>query len=199
MRDGARRCLVLVAVILTGCTVAPDVTTPAGGSLTTASTARLAVPPPLFGPDGQVRFAATVSKEVQAEDSTTGAVRWTHPTPVLAAGSSLHWRLLVASDGSSVYLQEVLDGVSPTYLGTRRVDARTGVELASDIKFEIYWYDNVVLWTALTPRGDLQMAIERARAAGGGYRLRTFDPLTLKMITDVPQPTPPAPPVHSAT
>ena len=127
------------------------------------------------------------------------AVRWTLPTPAPPGDSSLRWRVLPATDGSSVYVQAVLDGGSPTYLGTRRVDARTGIELASDIKFEIYWYDNVVLWTALTPRGELQMAIERARAAGGGYRLRTFDPLTLKMLSDAPQPTAPVLPVHSGS
>lgn len=111
---------------------------------------------------------------------------------MLASGSSLYWRVLLSDDGLSVYVQAVLDGRSPSYLGTRRIDARTGVELASDIKFEVYWYDNVVLWTALTYDGRLQMAIERAPAAGGGYRLRTFDPLTPKMLTDVPQPAPPA-------
>jgi len=192
------RCLVLVAVIVAGCTAAPF-STSADQSPTTASVARLAGPPPLLGPDGQVRFVATASNEVQAEDSATGAVRWTLPTPAPPGDSSLRWRVLPATDGSSVYVQAVLDGGSPTYLGTRRVDARTGIELASDIKSEIYWYDNVVLWTALTPRGELQMAIERARAAGGGYRLRTFDPLTLKMLSDAPQPTAPVLPVHSGS
>jgi hypothetical protein len=106
----------------------------------------------------------------------------------------MHWRILVSNDGSSVYVQSVADAPSPTYLGTRRIDARTGVELANDIKYEIYWYENVVLWTALTPGGGLQMAIERAPTAGGGYRLRTFDPLTLTVLTDLPQAAPPAPP-----
>jgi len=54
--------------------------------------------------------------------------------------------------------------------------------LADDIKFEDYWYENLVLWTALTQDGRLQMAIKRASAAGGGYWLRTFDPLTLKNV-----------------
>jgi hypothetical protein len=184
--------LLLLMVVVAGCT-AGDGSVPAGRSAS-PSVARLAGSPPLLGPDGQVRFVTTAANEVRAEDAATGAIRWTLPTPVLAAGSSLHWRLLVAGDGSFVYIQSVLDGESPTYLGTRRVDARTGVELASDIKFEIYWYENVVLWTALTDGGALQMAIERARAAGGGYRLRTFDPLTLKMLTDVQQAAPPAPP-----
>jgi outer membrane protein assembly factor BamB len=184
--------LLLLMVVVAGCT-AGDGGIPAGQSAA-PSVARLAASPPLLGPDGQVRFVTTAANEVRAEDAATGAIRWTLPTPVLAAGSSLHWRLLVAGDGSSVYVQSVLDGGGPTYLGTRRVDARTGVELASDIKFEIYWYENVVLWTALADGGALQMAIERARAAGGGYRFRTFDPLTLKMLTDVQQPAPPSVP-----
>jgi hypothetical protein len=184
--------LLLLMVVVAACT-AGDGSIPAGQS-TSGSVARLAAPPPLLGPDGQVRFMTTAANEVRAEEAATGAVRWTLPTPVLAAGSSLHWRLLVAGGGSWVYVQSVLDGGSPTYLGTRRVDAHTGVELASDIKFEIYWYENVVLWTALTDGGPLKMAIERAKAAGGGYRLRTFDPLTLKMLTDVEQPMPPSVP-----
>src|SRR6266704_3571633 len=39
--------------------------------------------------------------------------------------------------------------------------------------------------------GELQMAIRRAAAAGGGYRLRTLDPLTLAMRADITQTTPP--------
>jgi outer membrane protein assembly factor BamB len=182
--------LLLLMVVAASCT-AGDGGVPAGQSAATLSVTRLAASPPLLGPDGQVRFVTTAANEVRAEDAATGAIRWTRPTPVLAAGSSLHWRLLVADEGSSVYVQSVLEGGSLTYLGTRRVDARTGVELASDIKFEIYWYENVVLWTALTDGGALQMAIERAKAAGGGYRLRTFEPLTLKMLGDVEQPGPP--------
>lgn len=104
-------------------------------------------------------------------------------------------RVLVSADSASVYVQLVrADGQSPTYLGTRRVDARTGVVLADDIKFEVYWYENLVLWTALTQDGRLLMAIKRASAAGGGSWLRTFDPLTLKMLTDVRQSTTPAAP-----
>jgi hypothetical protein len=192
MRGRSLQWLVLLAVIATSCTAAPDISGPAVRTSTAPSVARLAGPPPLLRPGGQVRFVTTVSNEVRAEDAATSVVRWTLPTPVLASGSSLYWRVLPSDDGLSVYVQAVLDGRSPTYLGTRRIDARTGVELASDIKFEVYWYENVVLWTALTYDGRLQMAIERALAAGGGYRLRTFDPLTLKMLTDVPQPAPPA-------
>ena len=188
------RSLVLPIVVTLACTATPEGGTPTGKPSTTPAVARVAVAPPLLAPDGQVRFVTSVSNEVRAEDPATGAVRWTLPTPLLAGGSPMHWRLLVSDDGSSVHVQSVADGRSPTYLGTRRVDARTGAELATDIKFEIYWYENVVLWTALTHGGGLQMAIERAPAAGGGYRLRTFDPLTLKMLTDVPQAAPPAPP-----
>lgn len=104
-------------------------------------------------------------------------------------------RVLVSADSGSVYIQLVrADGQSPTYFGTRRVDARTGAVLAHDMKFEVYWYENLVLWTALTEDGRLQMAIKRASAAGGGYWLRTLDPLTLKMLTDVRQSTTPTAP-----
>jgi hypothetical protein len=136
MRGRSFQWLVLLAVIVTSCTAAPDISGPAVRTSTAPSVARLAGPPPLLGPGGQVRFVTTVSNEVRAEDAATSAVRWTLPTPVLASGSALHWRLLPSDDALSVYVQAVLDGRSPTYLGTRRIDARTGVELASDIKFE---------------------------------------------------------------
>jgi hypothetical protein len=192
MRESLQAVLLLVAVA-TGCTAGADGLRPAGQSAT-GSVPRLAAPPPFLGPDGNVRFVTTASNDLRAEDTATGAVRWTLQHPALPGSSFARWRLLVAGDGSSVYVQSVVDGGSPTYLGTRRVDARTGAELANDIKFETYWYENVVLWTALTQGGGLQMAIERASAAGGGYWLRTFDPLTLKMLTDVRQAAPPTPP-----
>jgi hypothetical protein len=75
------------------------------------------------------------------------------------------------------------------HLGTRRIDVRSGAELANDIKQDTYWCEDVVLWTALRS-GELQMAIRRAAAAGGGYRLRTVDPLTLAMRADITQTTP---------
>jgi len=99
----------------------------------------------------------------------------------------------MSDDGRSVYAQTTSDEPALTYQGTRRIEARTGVELANDIKYEIYWYQNVVLWTAFT-QGKLQMAIERPSAGGGGYWLRTLDPLTLKMLTSVPVATRPATP-----
>jgi hypothetical protein len=105
----------------------------------------------------------------------------------------MRWRILFSDDGASVYIQSLSDERALTYLGTQRIEARTGVELANDFKYEIYWYENVVLWTALT-QGVMQMAIERAPAGGGGYWLRTFDPLTLKMLTDIPKATPPTKP-----
>jgi len=169
----------------------PEGNTPSGAPPVTPAAVRLATAPPLLTPDGQLRFVTTLLNEVRAEDPATGAVRWTLSHPLLFGASRMHWRILVSNDGSSVYVQSVADGQSPTYLGTRRIDARIGVELAADIKNEIYWYENVVLWTALR-RGELQMAIERAPAAGGGYRLRTFDPLTLKMLADITQAAPPA-------
>jgi hypothetical protein len=194
MRNASVRSLVLLVVIITACVPTPEGRPPIGEPSTTAAIARLAVAPPVFTPDGKLRFVTTVSNEVRAEDPATGAVRWTLPTHPLAVGSSMHWRLLVSNDGSSLYVQSVADGRSPTYLGTRRIDARTGVELANDAKSETYWYENVVLWMALTHNGTLQMAVERAPTAGGGYRLRTLDPLTLKMLSDIPTVAPPATP-----
>jgi hypothetical protein len=105
----------------------------------------------------------------------------------------MRWRIVLSDDGTSVYVQSLSDEQDLTYLGTQRIEARTGVELANDIKYEIYWYQNVVLWTAIT-QGKLQMAIERPSAGGGGYWLRTLDPLTLKVLTSVPVPTRPATP-----
>ncbi len=142
-----------------------------------------------MAPDGRLRFVSTLSNDLRAEDTATGAVRWTlQPRPF-----PTRWRVLVSNDGLSVYVQMVADN-SPTYLGTQRINARTGMKLADDIKNEIYWYENVVLWTALTRAGEPQMAIARASAAGGGYRLRTLDPLTLMVRTDITQTTVPQPP-----
>jgi hypothetical protein len=152
------------------------------------------VVPPLLAPDGKVRFAVTAANEVRAEDPATGAIRWTLPTVLQAGGSPLRLRLLLSDDAVSLYVQSIAEGPSPTYLGTRRIDARTGVDLANDIKTEIYWYENVVLWTALARDGYLLMAVQRAPAAGGGFWLRTFDPLTLKMLTEVRQAEAPASP-----
>lgn len=194
MRRVSIRSLILLAVVTTACVAAPEVSTPTGKPSTTSATARLAVATPLLAPDGQTRFISS-GPEVRAEDPVTGSVRWRLGAPLLPGGSAMDSRVLVSADSASVYVQLVrADGQSPTYLGTRRVDARTGAVLADDIKFEDYWYENLVLWTALTQDGRLQMAIKRASAAGGGYWLRMFDPLTLKMLTDVRQSTTPAAP-----
>ena len=152
----------------------------------------LAVAPPLLTPDAQLRFVVSPANEVRAEDAATGAVRWTLGAPFLAGAATLHWRLLLTPDGASVYVQSLSDEPRLTYLGTRRIDARTGGEQANDYKFEIYWYENVVLWTALKTTGELLMAVKRPADAGGGYWVRALDPLTLKMRTDIPQPGPPA-------
>ena len=184
---------VLLAAIVS-CTTTPEVSSPTPTVASTPTASRVAVAPPLLAPDGKVRFTTIAPNEVRAEDTATGAVRWTLPISQLAGSATTHyWRLLLSHDGGSLYVQSLAEGQSPTYLGTRRVDARTGVELANDIKFEIYWYENVVLWTALAQDGPLLMAVERPAAAGGGFWLRTFDPLTLKMLTDVRQAAPPPP------
>ena len=116
---------------------------------------------------------------------------WTLPARIPVAAPTTRWHILVSDDGNSVYAQSVSAEPGLTYQGTQRIETRTGVELANDIKFEVYWYENVVLWTALRSDGKLQMAVQRPAAAGGGYWLRTFDPLTLRMLTDVPHSGPP--------
>ena len=124
----------------------------------------------------------------------TGAALWTLPVRIPAAAPTARWHVVVSDDGNSVYAQSISDEPALTYQGTRRLEARTGVELANDIKFEIYWYENVVLWTAMSGDGKLHMAVQRPAAAGGGYWLRTLDPLTLKILTSVPMATRPATP-----
>lgn len=84
-----------------------------------------------------------------------------------------------------------------TYQGTRRLDARTGAELANDYKMEIYWYENIVLWTAIRSDGKLLMAVQRPRDAG--YWVRTLDPQTLRVIADVPRAGPPATPAQRSS
>jgi hypothetical protein len=154
---------------------------------------RLAVAPPLIAPDGHLRFVTTPANELQAQDVATGAALWTLPVRIPAAAPAARWHVIVSDDGNSVYAQSISDEPALTYQGTRRLEARTGVELANDIKYEIYWYQNVVLWMALT-QGKLQMAIERPPAGGGGYWLRTLDPMTLKVLTSVPIAARPATP-----
>jgi hypothetical protein len=192
MRGVPLRAFVLLTFVVTAtCTATHENGTQTQSPLQTAAAVRLAVSPPLIAPDGRSRFVATSANEIRAEDAATGAVRWTLPPRLPAGGTTMRWRLLVSDDGASVYVQGVSDERDLTYLGTRRVDARTGVELANDYKYEIYWYQNIVLWTAVKPGGELLMAVERPAAAGGGHWLRTFDPLTLKMRTSVPQSGPP--------
>jgi outer membrane protein assembly factor BamB len=163
-----------------------------GGSSRSAAPARFALAPPMLSADGQLRFGTTPMNEMRAEDATTGQTLWTLPVRIPAAAPTARWRLLLSDDGSSIYVQSVSDEVGLTYQGTQRLDPRTGVELANDIKFESYWYQNVLLWTALRADGNLQMAVRRPLAAGGGYQLRTLDPQTLRMLTDVPHARPPA-------
>jgi len=165
----------------------PMATMPGSPSATAAITrvARAASEPPVVSPDGQVRFIVNTLGELVLQEASSGVTRWTLPHVLLAGREAMKWRVLVSNDGASVYAQSVTDKGTPTYLGTRRLDLRTGAELASDIKREDYWYDNVVLWMSLTAQGELQMAIARAQAAGGGYRLRTLDPQTLAVLRDV--------------
>ena len=193
MRDIRTRLLVVFSLVVTfACTATPRSAVETQTPSRTPIALGLAVAPPLLTPDGQLRFVVSPANEVRAEDAATGAVRWTLGAPFVAGAATLHWRLLLTPDGASVYVQSLSDEPRLTYLGTRRIDARTGGEQANDYKFEIYWYENVVLWTALKTTGELVMAVERPAAAGGGYWVRTLDPLTLKMRTDVPQPGPPA-------
>lgn len=138
----------------------------------------------------------TTQNWLAAEDVPTGTVLWTLPTRVPAAAPSARWRVLFSNDGSSLYVQSLSDERGLTYQGTRRIRSHTGDELANDVKFETYWYENVVLWTALARDGKLQMAVKRPSAAGGGYWVRTLDPRTLRMLTDVPHADPPAMPTR---
>ena len=188
MTETSVRSLVLLTLFATACSSTPHVMTPSGTPPVASATIRLASEPPLFSPDGRLHFVlSTPSNELRAEDAATGTVRWTLSQPPLPDGSQKSWRVLVSDDGASVYVQSLHDAGTPTYLGTRRIDARTGAESASDIKQDTYWYEDVVLWTALRGGGELQMAIRRAAAAGGGYRLRTLDPLTLAIRADITQ------------
>jgi len=192
MRDVPIRSLVVLTLVVTSaCAAAPQSAAETRTPSRTPVALSLAVAPPLRTPDGQLRLVVTPANEVRAEDVATGAVRWTLRAPFLAGAATMRWRLLLTSDGTSVYVQSLSDEPALTYMGTRRIDARTGVEQANDYKFEIYWYENVVLWTALKTTGEVLMAVERPAVAGGGYWVRTLDPLTLKMRADVPQAGPP--------
>jgi len=188
--------LALVAIVATACIPTPDAAPPSATPSVVPAVVAIAREPPLLAPDGALRFVSTPSNELRAEDPATGDVRWTLTHRFLAGGIPMHWRVLVSRDGASAYVQSLADGPTPTYLGTRRIDARTGAELADDLKNEIYWYENVVLWTALGRGGELRMAIVRAPAAGGGYLLRTLDPLTLKSLTEITRAAPPPIPIH---
>lgn len=196
-----RALVLLCAVVQTACVATPaasPVATPETNAQTQRpppipAVVRLAVAPPVITPDGHLRFVTTPANELQAQDAATGATLWTLPVRISAAAPTARWHILVTDDSTSVYAQSTSDAPALTYQGTRRIEARTGVELANDLKYEIYWYENVVLWTAFT-QGKLQMAIERPSAGGGGYWLRTLDPLTLKMLTSVPVATRPATP-----
>ncbi len=182
----------LLSLIGSACEAAPENNTQTERPSPAPAAVRLAVAPPLIAPDGRLRFVTTPANELRAEDVATGIALWTLPVRIPAAAPTTRWHVLVSEDGNSVYAQSVSSELGLTYQGTQRIETRTGVELANDIKFETYWYENVVLWTALRSDGKLQMAVQRPGAAGGGYWLRTFDPLTLRMVTDVPQAGPPA-------
>jgi len=187
-----RPLVVLTLVVTSACTAvsqsAAETQTPSLAPIALS----LAVAPPLLTRDGQLRFVVTPANEIRAEDVATGALRWTLGPRILAGAATMRWRLLLTPDGTTIYVQSLSDEPALTYLGTRRIDTRTGVEQANDYKFEIYWYENVVLWTALKTTGELLMAVKRPADAGGGYWVRALDPLTLKMRTDIPQPGPPA-------
>jgi hypothetical protein len=187
-----RRLLAFALAVTCACTATPQSASKTQTPSETPTALRLAVAPPVLAPDGQLRFVVTPANEVQAEDVATGAVQWTLAARILAGAATTRWRLLPSPDGTSIYVQALSDESGLTYLGTRRIDTRTGVEKANDYKFESYWYEDIVSWTALGTAGDLLMAVERPAAAGGGYWVRTLDPLTLKMRADVRQPGPPA-------
>jgi len=186
--------LALAAIVAMACSSTSEIVRSRLTPSLVPTVVAVAAEPPLVAPNRALRFVSTPSSELRAEDPATGDARWTLTHSFLAGGAPQHWRVLVSSDGASVYVQSLADGPTLTYLGTRRVDARTGSVLADDIKNEIHWYENVVLWTALGRGGELQMAIVRAPTAGGGYLLRTLDPLTLKTLSEIALATPPPTP-----
>jgi hypothetical protein len=191
--------LALPVLVAIACTGAPTSDTPSAttspilGAPRPAVAPRLAAAPPFVAPDGSLRFVTTPTNELRAEDIAAGTLAWTLSARIPASAPTMRWRIVVSDDSGSVYVQSLSDEQGLTYLGTQRIEARTGIELANDFKYEIYWYQNVVLWTAFT-QGKLQMAIERPPAGGGGYWLRSLDPLTLKMLTSMPMATRPANP-----
>jgi len=192
MHPAIVRSVLLVVLLTAACCTDRSVTETRTQIASAGSAAlQLASEPPLATP--WFRLVLTNTNDLQAVEVATGRVLWTldHRDP---GGRQMHWRVLAAHDGASIYVQLVALSGSPTYLGTRRIDAQSGKELAADIKNEIYWYENVVHWTALRSGGELQMAITRASAAGGGSRLRTFDPVTLAMRSDIAQAGPPSSP-----
>lgn len=189
---GSLRPIVLAMLFATSaCIGTPGEGGPSPTPSPPAAAVTLGVVPPLLAPDGRLRVVTTPTNWLQGEDSATGAVLWTRAGGVPAASGSVRWRVLFSADGTSLYVQSLSDERGLTYLGTRRIEPRTGAELANDLKFESYWYENVVLWTALRADGKLQMAVQRPVTAGGGYWLRTLDPRTLKTLADGRQPGPP--------
>ena len=176
VRGLSLRALVLSMVVVSTACVATPVATPVATREDNAHTqrpspipavVRLAVAPPLIAPDGRLRLVTTPANELQAEDEATGAALWTLPVRIPAAAPTARWHVLVSDDGTSVYAQSTSDEPALTYQGTRRIEARTGVELANDIKYEIYWYQNVVLWTAFTQANCRWRSNARRRAVVG--------------------------------
>ena len=184
--------LLLIVTVACGCTPPPAVDEARGAPSPRSTSARFALPPPLLSPSGQLRLVATSEKWMRAEDVATGAILWSWPARIPAAVPTVRWRVLFSHDGTSLYVQSLSAEPGLTYQGTRRVEPRTGAELANDLKFEDRWYENVVLWTALGHDGKLQMAVRRPATAGGGYKLRTLDPMTLKILTEASHSAPPA-------
>lgn len=181
----------LFVVLAAACTTSLETSHPTQAPSRIAAS-KFALPPPLQSPDGQLRFVTTPTNEMRAENVANGTILWTLAVRIPAAATSTRWRLLMANDGSSLYVQSLSDEPGLTYQGTQRIEPRTGAELANDIKFESYWYENVVLWTAIGGDGNLEMAVQRPIAAGGGYWVRTLHPQTLRMLSDVRHAGPPA-------
>lgn len=150
---------------------------------------RLAVAPPLVAPNGQVRIVTTPANQVRAEVVATGETLWTLPARIPDRAASAQWRVLFSTNSADLFVQNLSDQAGLTYQGTRRIEANTGTELANDFKMEVYWYENVVLWTAVRSDGKLLMAVHRPR--GAGYWVRTLDPERLRVIADVPHVLPP--------
>lgn len=137
--------------------------------------------------DVRIDVAPGPRNEVVVQDTGSGAILWR----LAGWTETARWHVLPSADARTVYIQQ-LRPRTPTYLGTQTLDLRTGARLADDVKQELYWYENVVHWTALLPSGDLEMLVERS----GRFEVRRLDGRDLKILATRSVPSPVPPPVR---